>query len=306
MGFLSSIGKAFTSVVKPVASILDPIAGIASAIGAVTDPVQDLINGGLGYLGAERRNELELANAREVMAFNAREAELNREFNAAEAARARKWTGARATNAQKFYRQMRLTAHQHEAADLAKAGLNRILAVSHPGAGAPGVSSPSGAQASSSPASSAALARVEDALQTGVHTALEARRRHTEVQQMKESMKQMRANTMREWESARNEAETNRLIKEQIRLTKAQSAKTVAESYTEHAREREMNAQVQRTIEQATNTARDTERMMQEIRFRGYGEKGLQTEERIDYGDYGQFMRYMRRFFGSGGNHLVR
>lgn len=81
-----------------------------------------LVGGALSLIGGERQNEANINAAETTSAFNAAEAQKNRDFQ----------------------KRMSNTAHQREIKDLRKAGLNPILSVT----GGPGASSPGGATAS--------------------------------------------------------------------------------------------------------------------------------------------------------------
>ncbi|WGL31282.1 DNA pilot protein [Dipodfec virus UOA04_Rod_861] len=106
MGLFSSIGKVFKKVTKTVGDIIDPVSSLLG-------PVASLIGGHQEAQGAKDTNAA-------MMAFNAQEAQKNRDFQ----------------------REMSNTAHQREVNDLRAAGLNPILS-----AGGAGASTPSGASA---------------------------------------------------------------------------------------------------------------------------------------------------------------
>lgn len=128
MGLFSGILDAVTSVAKPIVQAVSPIApllgGIAGAAGS--------------YLGTQSANQANVELSKDTMAFNAAEAEKNRQYQS----------------------DMSNTAYQRVIADLKAAGLSPMLAY-----GQGSASTPSGSSASGTPA------RVESALGNAVNSA---------------------------------------------------------------------------------------------------------------------------------------
>lgn len=120
---------------------------------------------GLGFAGQAITNSQNIDMARETNAFNAAEAQKNRDFQ-------ERW----AINQQDFQEQMSNTAYQRSMADMEKAGLNPMLAFMKGGASTPSGGGVGGAQASG------ISARVDDALGKGISSAQDAIRLKKEVE----------------------------------------------------------------------------------------------------------------------------
>lgn len=118
----------------------------------------------LGYEGTKNTNQSNQAISAATMAFNAQEAEKNRVFsagqadlayqrNVAEASSNRSFQAGQAGAAMNFAERMAATSYQRAVGDLAKAGLNPMLAYSQGGAPSPQGTAGHGAQAQATPAS---------------------------------------------------------------------------------------------------------------------------------------------------------
>lgn len=132
---------------------------IASAFGAAktflgaNSGLASLVGSGLSFLGGERQNEANLANAQQAMGFEAAQAQQNREFQ----------------------EQMSRTAHQRQVSDLRAAGLNPILS----GTGGGGAPQPTGAKGSGS------TYNAIDPISNAVASAQALRRNDQEIKNMR-------------------------------------------------------------------------------------------------------------------------
>lgn len=135
------------------------LSGISSAFGAAKNflggGVGTLIGSGLSFLGGERQNEANQANAQQAMGFEAAQAQQNREFQEA----------------------MSRTAHQRQVGDLKAAGLNPILS----GTGGGGAPQPTGAKGSGS------VYNAVDPISNAVASAQHLRRNDQEIKNMRAS-----------------------------------------------------------------------------------------------------------------------
>lgn len=131
MGFFSSIGK----IVK----------GVSSAV--------DLVGGFGARKGVSDQNEANISNAREAAAFNAQQAQMNRDFQRQSQSTAMAFNRGESQRNRAFQRSMSNTAHRRQVYDLRRAGLNPILSAKYGGSSTPSGSSGSVGISSGSAAS---------------------------------------------------------------------------------------------------------------------------------------------------------
>lgn len=165
-----------------------------------------ILDGALGFLGADQQNSANAALMRDQMAFNASEAQKNRDFQSGQ----------------------RSTAYQTAIEDLKKAGLNPMLAYTQGGA-----ANTSGAQASSG-----GLPQMVNKVQAGLAnsaTMAQINKTNAETKVQEAMADQVRADTALKTSSTRNvDMDTRRLesvidqIKENINLQAQQGITEVA------------------------------------------------------------------------------
>lgn len=205
------------------------------------DRFVDRFGGGVGDMwnnitGVTAQNAANAKQAALQMEFSAGEAQKNRDFQAAQSG----------------------TAHQREVADLRAAGLNPLLS----GTGGMGSSTPSGAMGQSA----GFPAQNNPNL---FSTALEARRNHEEVKNLRETNANIRADT---------------------------DLKTSARSLN--------SVLYNRTLEETDLTRSQRRTQDHETDIRGDTAKGAKVEGEIDSSRYGAALRYLDRAAGSVGSAL--
>lgn len=245
-----------------------------------------LIGGGLSLLGGVLSNKASASRQDDSQAFNAQEAQANRDFQ----------------------ERMSNSAHQREVADLRAAGLNPILS----GTGGMGNSTPSGSAASSSPIPAT------DAITPAVNSALAARRNAAELEVMQEQAARERATTFAtaeqgklneaSAENQRSQAELNRVeaanrggpTRENIiQNTQTSSAQALAHRATAYNQESQIWLNKARTITEkfsADVQAQHAKILIEDL-------KAAKRRGEVDATQFGQIMEYVSRvipFINSG------
>lgn len=259
---------------------LGKVLGFAKkALGTVAGP---LVSGGLSLIGGERRNEAQVASAREQMQFQ--QASTREQMD--------------------FQERMSNTAHQREIKDLQKAGLNPILSARYGGATTPPGSHAQGA-----------MPHIEDTISPAVATALQTRRlgaevRHLEAQADKEQAEAQvaRANVPKIHQETENLGSMNDFIKANTKYhigldrktmfdivkIRNESLNLIKEFDVKVATEKQVLQRV-KNLKQQYNLTQQNLRMLL-TRF-----PGLLIEQRIDESTYGEVIRWLGRLnpFGS-------
>lgn len=168
--------------------------------------VDDLLMGGLNLIGGWMKNDADDKRQDKTNEFNAAEGEKTRNFNADQA------------NINREYQErLSNTAYQRSMNDMARAGLNPILAYQKGGA-----SSPTGATASTGIVSGAAPKEATNIIGQAASSALGARRANQELENMKiqndltrsQTAQSLSATTLNNETAKKAEAEKNIRLQE--------------------------------------------------------------------------------------------
>lgn len=185
MGLLSSLG-----------GLAAPLLGAGASYLSGGSIPASVIAGGLGYMGQMQTNDTNQQIASANSAFNAEQAEINRDFQS----------------------QQSSTAYQRAVYDMEKAGLNPMLAYMQGGA-----STPSG--------SSATAANVQ--VQNPVSAGVDAYSSMSSASQAEANVGQINANTEKIREEIKNIPETGKQIRQTVQLLADQAALAAQKGETE-------------------------------------------------------------------------
>lgn len=133
-----------------------------------------LVSGGLNYLGGASANEANERMFNTGLSWSEWQAQLSKDFNALESSRNRDWQAWQSQLDRDFQERMSSTSMQRSKADMMAAGFNPMLAFMKGGASTPAGGHGGGAQASSSPGSLPHTPTMQNALGSGVNSALSA------------------------------------------------------------------------------------------------------------------------------------
>lgn len=271
----------------------------------------DLFSAGLGYLASSETNATNAKLARQAQAFQAQQAGIDRHYAVSMFNTAAQFNRVEAQTQRDWQERMAGSSYQRAVADLAKAGMNPMLAYAQGGA-----QTPSGATASTSggygghaakavvpqyrsPLSAMvpAVGAVAEIARTKAGTQLT--KAQTEVEQARRL--QVEADTRQKVSSAKNldmsslkmVTEIDKL-KEQVSQTIAETAHTTVKQYL--AQEQIQLTRVQAELEQKRITAVEAQAKLTEIQSR-LGELSVpkaEQEAKMHRSEYGEKRPYIQ------------
>lgn len=185
MGMFSGIGAILGDIFLP---------GIGSAIGSLAGGMLDSEQASEGVRDQNNANAQQAALTNQ---FNAEQAELNRSFQSDQSSISRGFNSEEASKARDWSEKMSGSSYQRAMADMARAGLNPMLAASHGGASTPGAASASAGAPSGSSASGIS-ARMENAKGAGLEQSIQLKRlsNETSVAESQAALNRASANKM--------------------------------------------------------------------------------------------------------------